>query len=143
MEKHSNNVNDVVLVFSLLTLNIFHTFFQCFYCYFEQVNISWELILQDLSRRIILVAMKWLVKFLNLTQGYLFYFMGKSPFPVEVLFDKKKKKDCGNFYMEYFEKTLSTNRLSQLPGGICLLKVNNGNNRTMCEICSKLIIKKQ
>ena len=30
-------VNDVVLVFLLLTLNIFHT---CVYCYCEQVNAS-------------------------------------------------------------------------------------------------------
>ena len=26
----------------IVTLNIFHTFFYCFYCYFEQVNVSWE-----------------------------------------------------------------------------------------------------
>ena len=43
-KKHQNDVTDVVLVFSLLTLNIFHTFLQCFCCYFEQVNISWETI---------------------------------------------------------------------------------------------------
>ena len=30
-QKHRNNVNDVVLVFLLLTLNIFHTFFLSFY----------------------------------------------------------------------------------------------------------------
>ena len=28
-----------------------------------------------------------------------------------------------------------------IPAGIYLLKVNNGNTRTRCEICSKLIIK--
>ena len=28
------------------------------------------------------------------------------------------------------------------PAGIYLFKVNKGNSRTMCEICSKLIIKK-
>ena len=27
------------------------------------------------------------------------------------------------------------------PAGICLLKVNNRNTRTKCEICSKLTIK--
>ena len=34
--------SDVVLEFLLLTLNIFHTFLYSFYCYFEQVNVSWE-----------------------------------------------------------------------------------------------------
>ena len=32
----------VVLVFLLLTLKIFHTFSYCFYHYFEQENVSWE-----------------------------------------------------------------------------------------------------
>ena len=32
---------DFVVVFSLLTLSMFPTFFLCFYCYFEQVNVSW------------------------------------------------------------------------------------------------------
>ena len=31
--KHQNNVNDAVLVFLLLTLNIFHTFLYCFFCW--------------------------------------------------------------------------------------------------------------
>ena len=31
---------DVVLVFLWVTLNIFHTYFYCFYCHFEQVNFS-------------------------------------------------------------------------------------------------------
>ena len=30
---------------------------------------------------------------------------------------------------------------SIVPTGIYLLKVNNGNTRTMCEICSKLTMK--
>ena len=30
-QKHLKNVNDVVLIFLLLTLNIFHTFFWCFF----------------------------------------------------------------------------------------------------------------
>ena len=34
-------VIDVVLVFLFLTLNIFHTFFWCFYCWVEQVDHSW------------------------------------------------------------------------------------------------------
>ena len=28
-----------------------------------------------------------------------------------------------------------------IPAGICLFKVNNGNTRLICEICSKLTIK--
>ena len=36
-----SNVNDVALVFLSLTLNIFKTSFQCFYCWLEQVNVSW------------------------------------------------------------------------------------------------------
>ena len=31
--KHQNDVIDIVLVFLLLTLNIFHNFFSCFYCW--------------------------------------------------------------------------------------------------------------
>ena len=31
--------------------------------------------------------------------------------------------------------------LGHLPAGICLLKINNINNRARCEICSKLTIK--
>ena len=34
-------VSDIVLVFLWLTLHIILIFFQCFYCYFEQVNDSW------------------------------------------------------------------------------------------------------
>ena len=32
---HQNDVRDVLLVFFLLTLNIFHTFFWCFCCWLE------------------------------------------------------------------------------------------------------------
>ena len=32
--------------------------------------------------------------------------------------------------------------ICKLPAGIYLLKVNNRNTRTRCEICSKLTIKK-
>ena len=39
---NKNNVIDVVLVFLLLTLNIFHAFFSVFSVDFEQVNVSWE-----------------------------------------------------------------------------------------------------
>ena len=47
MVKHTKTMrrqtaSDVVLEFLLLTLNIFHTFLYSFYCYFEQVNVSWE-----------------------------------------------------------------------------------------------------
>ena len=39
---NKNNVIDVVLVFLLLTLNIFHAFFRVSSVDFEQVNVSWE-----------------------------------------------------------------------------------------------------
>ena len=38
-QKHQNDVNDIVLVFLLLTLNVFHTL--VFLSFFEQANISW------------------------------------------------------------------------------------------------------
>ena len=38
--KYRNDVIYVVLVFLLLTFNIFHTFFHCFNIYFEQVKVS-------------------------------------------------------------------------------------------------------
>ena len=34
--------NDVILMFSLLTLNRFQTMFWCFHCWLEQVNRGWE-----------------------------------------------------------------------------------------------------
>ena len=37
-ETLGKGVNDVVLVFLLLTMNILHTFFQCFYCWIWQGN---------------------------------------------------------------------------------------------------------
>ena len=39
--KHQNDVTDVVLVFLLLTLNIFHKFSNVSIVDFEQVNITW------------------------------------------------------------------------------------------------------
>ena len=39
--KHQNNVNDVVLVFLLLTLNILHTFFLMFQMLLWTSNINW------------------------------------------------------------------------------------------------------
>ena len=41
-KKHQNDVNDVVMVFLLLTLNIFDTFLSDSIIDFEQVNVSWE-----------------------------------------------------------------------------------------------------
>ena len=41
----------VVLLFSLITLNIIHTF-QCFYCCIEQVSVSWALATVAPSRKI-------------------------------------------------------------------------------------------
>ena len=42
-------INDVVLVFLLLILNIFHTFFSAFFVDFDEVNISWVRILLVLT----------------------------------------------------------------------------------------------
>ena len=43
LEKGVKHVDDVVLLFLLLTLNIFHTFFSGVSIVdFEQVNVSWE-----------------------------------------------------------------------------------------------------
>ena len=42
LEKSVKYVNDVVLVFLLLTLNIIHTFSSVSIIEFEQVNVSWE-----------------------------------------------------------------------------------------------------
>ena len=39
--KIPKNVIALVLVSLLLTLKIFHTFFYCFYCWIEQVNVCW------------------------------------------------------------------------------------------------------
>ena len=41
-KKHQNDVNDVVMVFLLLTLNIFDTFLSDSIIDLEQVNLSWE-----------------------------------------------------------------------------------------------------
>ena len=39
--RHENDVNDIVLVFLLLTLNVFHSFFSASIVDFEQVNVCW------------------------------------------------------------------------------------------------------
>ena len=41
VNNENTKTTDVVLVFLLLTLNIYHTFFQCFFDDFEQINVSW------------------------------------------------------------------------------------------------------
>ena len=40
-----------------------------------------------------------------------------------------------------FQKLVSVGDRSPAPVGICMLKVNNRNTRTRCEICSKFAIK--
>ena len=49
--KHRNDVIEViidaVLVFLLLTLNIFHTFFRCFHSWLWTVNVSWDLLCRE------------------------------------------------------------------------------------------------
>ena len=40
---NQNNISDIVLVFLLLTMNIFPTFFLCLYYCLEQVNVNWVL----------------------------------------------------------------------------------------------------
>ena len=40
-QRHQNDVNDIVLVSLLLTLNISQTFFYYFIGDFEQVNVDW------------------------------------------------------------------------------------------------------
>ena len=57
-KKHQKDVNDVVLVFLLLTLNIFHTFFQFFYD-FEQLVTCWEEALE--SNSILENVLGWLL----------------------------------------------------------------------------------
>ena len=41
---------DVVLLFLLSDLNIFYIFFQCFYCLFEQVNVSWVAVVKNFKK---------------------------------------------------------------------------------------------
>ena len=48
------------------------------------------------------------------------------------------------FFFFFCKKSVSTNLIGHryyIPDSIHLLKVNNGNSRTMCEIFLKLIIK--
>ena len=40
-KKHQNDVIEMVLLFLLLTLNIFYTFFCVSVVVFEQINVSW------------------------------------------------------------------------------------------------------
>ena len=47
--------------------------------------------------------------------------------------------DCPECFPECLQKILSLRGL--FPAGIHLLKINNRNTRTRCEICSKLTIK--
>ena len=50
-QKHQNDLIDVVLMYFLLTLNIFHTLFCCFHCCFERVNAGWIYANLDASSR--------------------------------------------------------------------------------------------
>ena len=43
--KNIRKTSDVVLVFLMLTLNIFHTFFSVSLVDFEQVNVSWLILM--------------------------------------------------------------------------------------------------
>ena len=43
--KNIRTTSDVVLVFLMLTLNIFHTFFSVSLVDFEQVNVSWLILM--------------------------------------------------------------------------------------------------
>ena len=43
--KNIRTTSDVVLVFLMLTLNIFHTFFSVSLVDFEEVNVSWLILM--------------------------------------------------------------------------------------------------
>ena len=49
--------------------------------------------------------------------------------------------ECAVVKIIVFQCALNLNSYSTIPAGIYLLKVNNRNARTRCEICSKLTIK--
>ena len=55
-----------------------------------------------------------------------------------LLYEKPVLKILTNFLLHYFMENLPT---IIFAAGICLFKFNNEDTRTMCEICSKLIIK--
>ena len=73
--KHQNDVNDIVLVFLLLTLNIFHFFFSVSIVDFEQVNVSWLGLYQTSMMELfskIFNGSKYLVTLKIKQQNYLF-----------------------------------------------------------------------
>ena len=55
-------------------------------------------------------------------------------------FSNKRKSKCFSCLFAMYLKCFVGFR-RPFPAGIYLLKVNNGNTRTICEICSKLTIK--
>ena len=55
VNKNTNNIIDVVLVFLLSTSNLFHTFFSVSIVEFEQVNVCWV----DSLKKILTATMFW------------------------------------------------------------------------------------
>ena len=65
------------------------------------------------------------------------YLPGKSPYSIRIQENRDRKNSAfGHVSSSECYNTTCTD-------GIYLLKVNNGNTRTRCEICSELTIKNQ
>ena len=63
--------------------------------------------------------------------------------PTKVLVNFPQYCDMGDLQRDVknLHKINEIRKRNATPGGIFLFKFNNGNTRTMCEICSKLTIK--
>ena len=75
-------------------------------------------------------------KLLSQIKGGFFYLMNRFPTLCEVHLNLKSTQTT----IENMKCEAKVEN-SVLPSGIYLLKVNNRNTRTRCEICSKLTIK--
>ena len=101
--KHQNDVNDNVLVFLLLNLNIFHTFFTVSTVEFEQVNVIWVgrnmSIVLDTRKSILGVNSGYSVIF-----GSILHFITKSDIYIIT--------NCGSYFITKCDKNSPQNTSS-------------------------------
>ena len=116
--------------------------------YFKRISISCSEF-HKTSR----ISWSQLYKVLSWTKLHIFYFSIKSSSWLRKTLKKrgpnvepwgKKESACLGISLQQGKRTESIISVWQVihfstrfPDGICLVKVNNRNNRTMCEICSK------
>ena len=116
-------------------MNIFHTFFQCFYCWFW-TNKCWDTS-AVYSQRAVNYS-----KYSILTNVHI-VLCSRNVYDVVIRFlsNYEVLVNIGMTCINNNDTVMTL--MSVYPAKIYLFKVNNRNTRKRCEMCSKLTIKKQ